>query len=749
MASLIGQTVSHYKILEHLGGGGMGVVYKAQDLKLDRPVALKFLPPDLTRDPEARQRFIHEAKAASALDHPNICVVHEIGETDDVQIFIVMAYYGGETLKETIERGPLKIEDALEIAIQVAKGLNKAHEHGIVHRDIKPANIMITADGVAKIVDFGLAKLSGRERLTRTGSTMGTAAYMSPEQARGEEVDERTDIWSLGAVLYEMLTGRLPFRGDHEAALLYSIVHEEPQAVSDFRDDVAPGIVSALQMSLQKERSRRVQTMKEMVTRLNAAPASGVRPAHHETSIVVLPFDNLSPDPDQEYFSDGLTEEVISDLSAFRSLRVISRSSALTFKGSRKRVPEIARELNVRYVLEGSVRKAANNLRITAQLIDAASDAHVWAEKYTGTLNDVFDIQEKVSRSIVDALKLTLTPEETEQLAERPIPSAVAYEFYLKARQEILKWSEAGLDNALRYLHNGIEIVGENALLYAGIAYVYFQYFNLGIKEQAYCRTQAEEYVRKAFGLDPDCTRASFVRAVLVAWNQPREGIRCFQRVLQKYPNDFDTLFVFSCLLGTLGRKADVVPLEERTIRIDPLNPSAHLHSGLNRLWDGEFTLARDRLERLHRSFPDDALTKWFYGLSLAYTGGKEQAGCIFEEFARAQPGTLLGCLGLAFKAALEGDRADTLRMLDSNPSLKDSWDFQTTYWKSACLALVGERDLALDCLELDVKLGMSNYPLMSRLDPFLAGIRGEGRFILLMERVKREWEELEVCEFQ
>jgi non-specific serine/threonine protein kinase len=568
---------------------------------------------------------------------------------------------------------------------------------------------------------------------------------MSPEQARGEEVDERTDIWSLGVVLYEMLTGRLPFRGDHEAALLYSIVHEEPQAVSGFRGDIPRGVFSVIRMTLQKDRSQRYRKLKDVVSDLKTAMAPGVQWAKEEKSIVVLPFDNLSPDPDQEYFSDGLTEEVISDLSAVRSLRIISRSSAMTFKGTRKKLPEIARELNVQYVLEGSVRRAANNLRIAAQLIDAASDTHVWADKYTGTLDDVFDIQEKVSRSIVDALKLKLTPEETEHLAERPIPSALAYEFYLKARQEILKWTEAGLDNALRYLRNGIEIAGENALLYAGMAYVYFQYFNLGIKEQGYCRKQAEDNVLKAFALDPDCSNASFVRAVLIAWSQPKEGIRCFRRVLDKNPNDFDTLFVFSCLLGTLGRKHDVVPLEERTIKIDPLNPSAHLHSGLNRLWDGEYALALERLDKLHRSFPGDAMTKWCYGLSLAYMNRTEEAGSIFEDFAREQPGTLFGSLGLSFKYALEGKTSETLKMLDSNPSLKEPWDFQTAYWKSACFALIGEKERALDCLELDVNLGMSNYPLMSELDPFLASIRGGERFKNLMERVKFEWEHFEL----
>ena len=476
-----------------------------------------------------------------------------------------------------------------------------------------------------------------------------------------------------------------------------------------------------------------------------AVRASGLSASQPEKSIIVLPFENISADPKQDYFCDGMTEELISDLSKIHALRVISRTSSMMFKGTKKDLPTIAREVHVRYVLEGSVRKAGNNLRITAQLIDASTDAHLWAEKYGGTLDDIFDIQEKVSRSIADALRLKLTPEETERLIERPIPSPLAYEFYLKARGEILKWTEAGLENALRYLQSGLEIVGDNALLYAGMAYVHFQYVNLGLKEKEYGRKQADDFVRKAFALDPDSSEASFVRANLIGWSRPQEGIRCFKRVLDKNPNDFDALFYFSCVLGTLGRKSDVVPLEEKTIKIDPLNPLAHVHSGFNRMWDGEYALALERLGKLHRSFPGDVMTKWSYGLSLAYMDRKEEAGLLFDEVAREQPGTLFACLGVAFKYALEGMRSETLAMLDSNPHIQKPWDFQTAYWKAECLALIGEKELALDCLELDVNLGMSNYPLMSELDPFLAGIRGEERFQKLMERVKYEWEHLEV----
>jgi serine/threonine protein kinase len=740
---MIGETIAQYKILEILGEGGMGVVYEAEDTKLKRTVALKFLPPELARDAQAKARFIQEARAAAALDHPNICAVYEIGEAEG-KTYIAMPIVRGGSLKEKIAAGPIALEEALEIASQVAEGLKEAHERGIIHRDIKPANVMLTHKGQAKIMDFGLAKLTGNADVTRTLGVTGTVAYMSPEQALGETVDQRTDIWSFGATLYEMLAGVMPFGRQSDQALIYCILHEPPEPLSRLRPEVPLPIERIVQKTLEKDRSRRYQDMGEFLKDLRAARTLGATSLQPEKSIIVLPFENISPDPEQDYFCDGMTEELISDLSKIHSLGVISRTSSMMFKGTKREIPAIAREVHVRYVLEGSVRKAGNNLRITAQLIDAANDTHLWAEKYGGTLDDVFDIQEKVSQSIVDALKLKLTPQETERLAERPIPNALAYEFYLKARQEIFKWTEAGLGNALKYLRNGLEIVGENALLYGGIAYVYFQYFNLGLKGEGDNRKQAEDHVRKAFALDPNCSLANFVQGNLIAWHHYKEGIAYFKRVLEKNPNDFDTLFFLSCLLGTLGRTRAVIPLEERTIKLDPLNALAHVHSGFNRMWDGEFALALERLDKLHRSFPEDVMTKWSYALSLAYMDRKEEAGVVFDEVAREQPGSLFACLGLSFKFAFEGKRSEMLAMLDSNPNLQNPWDFQSTYWKTECLALIGEKERALDCLELDVNLGMSNYPLMSELDPFLAGIRGEERFKKHMERVKYEWEHFE-----
>ena len=356
-------------------------------------------------------------------------------------------------------------------------------------------------------MDFGLAKLRGVAKITRTGTTLGTLQYMSPEQAQGREVDERSDIFSFGVVLYEMVTGRLPFTGDNEAALIHAVVNETPEPMARYKAKVPEGLERVVEKAMAKNRDERYQHVDELIadlksTRRKSETAAGLELPKQEKSIVVLPFENLSPDPDQEYFSDGLTEEVISDLSKVHVLRVISRSSAMTFKGTKTTIPEIARRLNVQYVLEGSVRKAGNSLRITAQLIDARSDAHIWAEKYSGTLDDVFDIQEKVSRAIVEALRLSLTPAEEHRMAERPIDNVAAYECYLRANADIWRFKEDSLDGAVQYLQKGIDMIGDNALLYSGMAGVYWQYVNIGVKQEEYI-AKAEEYVQEGFGSGP------------------------------------------------------------------------------------------------------------------------------------------------------------------------------------------------------------------------------------------------------
>ncbi|MGB8320187.1 MAG: protein kinase, partial [Ignavibacteriaceae bacterium] len=401
---MIGENISHYRILEKLGEGGMGIIYKAEDLKLKRTVALKVLPESFTKHEESKRRFINEAQAASSLQHNNICTIHEIDETDDGQLFIAMDYYEGETLKNKICRELLSIDEIINITTQIAEGLNKAHEKGIIHRDIKPANIFITKDGTVKILDFGLAKKIDQTQFTKTGMKFGTTDYMSPEQIKGEKIDLRTDIWSLGIILYEMLTGQQPFKADYEQAVVYLILNQEPEDARKFREDIPDRLLDILEKLIAEDREDRYEVLglmiddlrdvmneKEIETYQFELPAP--KPSQ---SIAVLPFINMSADPEQEYFCDGLTEELINALSKIQDLKVVARTSAFTFKGGSYDVRKIGRKLDVKTILEGSVRKSADRVRISAQLINVMDGYHLWSERYEKELKDVFKIQDEI-----------------------------------------------------------------------------------------------------------------------------------------------------------------------------------------------------------------------------------------------------------------------------------------------------------------------------------------------------------------
>ncbi|MGB6120365.1 MAG: serine/threonine-protein kinase, partial [Bacteroidota bacterium] len=452
---MLGKTVSHYTILEQMGSGGMGVVYRAEDQKLKRTVALKFLPPELTRDSEARERFVHEAQAASALDHPNICTIYEIDQTDDGQMFIAMTAYKGETLKEKLDRGPLKLQQALDVAVQMAQGLNKAHEQGIVHRDIKPANVMVTEDGVVKILDFGLAKLGGRTFVTKEGTTLGTAAYMSPEQSRGEDVDQRTDIWSVGVVLYQMVTGQPPFKGDYENAVIYSINNAAPEPLTAVRTGVPMELERIVGKALGKSPSERYQHADDLVTDLRSvrqeletgvsrtayqqqAPArkplwkqpvallagtvalllvvvglqwilggAGEEAAGDGSrkSIAVLPFTTITRSEDDQIFAEGIHDVILTHLAKIRDLKVLGRQSVLRYRGTDKSPREIGAELGVSFLLEGTVSRAGDSIRVVAQLLDTESEEHVWADIYHREYASVFAIQSDVAQRIAEELE--------------------------------------------------------------------------------------------------------------------------------------------------------------------------------------------------------------------------------------------------------------------------------------------------------------------------------------------------------
>jgi serine/threonine protein kinase/cytochrome c-type biogenesis protein CcmH/NrfG len=744
---MIGKTISHYKIIEQIGAGGMGVVYKAEDTKLQRTVALKFLPPELTRDPETKERFIREAQAASALENNNICNIHEIDETNDGQLFIVMACYEGETLKQKIGSQQLAVGEAIDIATQIAQGLEKAHEKGIIHRDIKPANILITNDGIAKILDFGLAKLSGQAQLTKDSSTLGTVAYMSPEQLRGEPVDQRTDIWSLGVVLYEMLTGRLPFEGDYEQVVVYSILNEEPILPSSIRKEIPSHFEQIVIKALEKDQAKRYKSMQDVLEELNKTLSSVTAKEEKQKSIVVLPFDDMSPNKYNKYFSDGLTEEIITDLSQIHALHVISRNSAMMLKGTRKATKTIGRELNVQYVLEGSVRKAGNNLRITAQLIDANTDTHLWAEKYSGTLEDVFDIQEKVSRLIVDTLKIKLTLKESNKISERPIDNVQAYECWLKARQAIFDWTENSLEQAAHFLETGLEILGENAVLFAGLGFLDVFYFNSGMKKDPRVLLKAEDYFNKAFQLDPDVFLGNYGMGFtrhLQGIN--REAIRHLRKAIDIDPNNADSMRLLCYIYGVMiGNDRKAAQLAKIIIEVDPLWPINYLGPVFVHWTKGELKKALEACKKYYQMAPKNIHARFWYAEMLAWNNRWDEASDLIEKNQKDYPEHTMTKFHLFFKYSFENRTKDAIQTL-SDELLDYAWYNEWYSWMMAeSYALINKKSESLKWLQRMIDLGHCNYPLLSKLDPFLENIRGEARFKKLMERVKYDWENFEV----
>jgi serine/threonine protein kinase len=732
-----------YKIIEEIGRGGMGVVYKAKDARLDRTVALKFLSSELTQDKEAKQRFVQEAKAAAALNHPNISIIHEIDEHQS-QTFIAMEYIQGHSLKKKLEDGPLEIDEAKDIALQVAEGLREAHEKGIVHRDIKPANIMLNEKGQAKITDFGLAKLSGGADLTKASIIMGTVAYMSPEQAKGEEVDQRTDIWSLGAMIYEMLSGERPFQKSQEHALLYSILNDEPKPISEIRANVPNQIEEIVYKALEKDISKRYQTIQEFLSDLS--PSIPIAFPKEKKSIVVLPFDDMSPGKDNEYFSDGLTEEIISDLSSIQSLRVISRTSAMMLKGTKKSMKTIGRELNVQYVLEGSVRKAGNQLRITAQLIDALNDAHLWAEKYRGTLDDVFDIQEKVSRSIVDALKVKLDPSEDKKIAEKPIEDVWVYDLYLRARKEIVSVTEEGLERALQLIKHGLSIIGDNEQIYGLMGYAYFQNFNLGFGPKESCLQKLREYADKVFKLNPGSYIGHFLRA-LDHWKSGdiKEAIREYEKTLNINPNHIDSLMQISYFYTISGKPSAAMPWLDKLHEIAPLDWMTLWMISEAECEKGNFESALEPLLTCLKLYPEHPFCQLAYGHGLAFVNRFQEAYKIFGKLAKESPENWLGHFALFIQYALQNKKTKAKQAVTEALEQYARQDEFMPLWMAECFALISELDEAIDWLEVGVKWGYINYPFFNELNPFLENIRGEPRFKKLMERVKHEWENFEV----
>ena len=781
---MIGKTISHYKIIEKLGEGGMGEVYLAEDIKLDRKVAIKFLPKHLTKDKENVERFKREARAAASLNHPNIITIHDVIEEND-QICIVMEYIEGKSLRDVIKESPqFPIPNYIDIITQISEGLSQAHQTGIVHRDIKPENIIIDKDGRVKILDFGLAKLKGVSKLTKDSSTLGTIHYMSPEQIQGQNVDHRSDIWSVGVILYELLTGEPPFIGEYESAVVYSIVNDTPEPVAGLRTGGPMELERIINKCLQKSPGDRHQHLDELVVDLKGLKRESggilteetqkrrfksalipisivsliilivigyfiIRPDERHTtewenSIAVLPFHNISDDPEQDYFADGMTEQIISNLAKLQKLKVISRTSVMHFKGTDKTIPEIGNELQVAFVLEGSVRKFGDRIRVTAQLVNTSDDHYIWTENFDRNYIELFDIQDEVSESIAVNLLASLSKKDIAEIKTIRPRSTEAYEYFLKGRYfHYFKYWGATLHTtdfqiSEQMFLKAIDLDPTFALSYANLADLYNTYSrtsSLNESDYQYYLQRQQIFLDRALELDSNLVEVQITKSwILQEKEKISNAFKSIRKALQLDPNNAYANATMGRFLHSRGLIELAHRYFEKAIETDPLQPMHYAWNGYCLTIQGDYQASENNLRQALQYDENHFVTVINYIFLLITSARYDQAKMMVAKYDQMY-GKYEYMMALkAMLHALDGKKESALK------SCPEGHDYN--YFIYSALQM---NDEAIDYLNnlfrnRWAKVEESRYIELNK-NPLLENLRSDPRFQEIVAKHKKLYE--------